>query len=234
MKVGSAQWLALDGQDDPPALMRVPTVRVCGLDPGGPLGVCWHWTGGDYARDRGHLDSLALAEWIKTYDRAKDVAASWHLIIDKDGTVIQSAPFNVGTWHVGKSGLVLGRSRHVNRCLIGIELENAGALRVFGGRAYAWPYYVTPGVTPEARTPDARYEVDRARAVPAKGGMFDAFTPAQESSAVAVVRALVARYGWGADSLRFGHRDFDPTRKADPGPVWADTVLPRVLLRVMS
>ena len=42
----------------------------------GPLGFCWHWTGGvcrpGYAG--------VLAKRISTYDAKKDRAASWHLV----------------------------------------------------------------------------------------------------------------------------------------------------------
>lgn len=243
MRLDSAGWPIVDHAGDP-AVVLVPTKRTMPLSVPAPLGVVWHWTAGDYPRDRGHADSLALANWIAEKPPVKDapaaviaaavkrgvslVSASWHLLGDKDGTLVVSAPANVGTWHVADIGLVRGVKRRPNTCLVGYELENAGRLRAIAGRMYAWPYYVDASLPPDRRKPDPRYEVDKARAVPARGGLFDAFTPAQEAAAIAWLKAAVAAYGWGRADCSHGHRDFTPA-KEDPGPLWADTHLPRVL-----
>lgn len=123
--------------------------------------------------------------------------ASAHIVIDRDGTVIQCRPFNKTCGHAGKSrwkgfdGL--------NTCSIGIELANAGddvklakkwsTLSLFaakhknGGPSQDWERY-----------PDA-----------------------QVSACEAVAKALVARYK--LDDV-IGHDDIAPDRKNDPGPAF--------------
>ena len=228
MLIDSHGWLTRS-DDANPTVVHVPTRRTTTLDGAAPLGVCWHWTAGDYGVDRGHQDSVDLARWI-----AEGSGPSWHVLIDKDGAVIVSASAFVGTNHVGKVGDIGGRRLAVNRNLIGIELENAGELVRVGGHFYAWPVWKADakGVASRALGPDPRYRVDAGRAVNDCEQVFDAFTDAQEWSAELVVRALVARFGFTRADLSYGHVDFDAPRKMDPGPVWRLEVLPRILDRV--
>lgn len=230
MHVDSLGWLERTALTEP-MIERYETDRVCGMDAGAPIGACWQWTGGKggthgWARERSKAH--------RTYRKGVDAATSCHLLIAKDGGIFQSASFAVGTWHVGRRARIAGVERHVNRCLIGIEIENAGRIRMFAGRAYIAPFYVNPDAEPAQRHPDPGLEVERGRAVVAKGGTFDAFTVEQEQSAVEVVRALVARYGFDARALSFGPRDFDPQRREDPGALWTDVVLPSVLDRAFA
>ena len=64
-----------------------------------------------------------------------DVAASAHLVIDRNGDIIQLVPFNVESWHAGKS-FHLGRV-NLNHYSIGIELDNLGKLRREGEKFIA-------------------------------------------------------------------------------------------------
>lgn len=248
MRIDELGWPIADAGE--PEVVRVPSDRTVVLEGGQPLGVCWHWTAGDYAPDRGHTDSIALAKSIAERPPNKDappseieaaaargvslVSASWNVLVDKDGALVASVPFSKGSWHVGKDGMIFGRRRWPNRTLIGIELENAGQLRAIDGRMFAWPFYENPDAPPEQRRPSGKYEVDRARAVAAKGGYFDAFPPAQVAAAERLVRACVVRFQWSRGAFLFGHRDFDFPRKQDPGPLWSDEVLPCVLDRVFG
>lgn len=228
MLVDEKGWLQAEAGD--PLVEKLPTVRTCGLDAPAPLGVCWHWTG---QTSDAAASALGLARSIRTYDKAKDPhPASWHVLVAKDGALYQSAAFLSGTWHVGKLRRFLGEDRHVNRTLVGVEFQNAGRLRSVGGRCYAWPWWVNPTLPPEQRVPDARWEVARSRAAPGKGGLYDSFPAPQVASAELLLRALVSRYGWARDACAFGHRDFDYPRKEDPGPLWAESILPGVLGRV--
>jgi len=62
----------------------------------------------------------------------KKAKASAHLVVGRDGSITQLAPFNVKTWHAGKShwaGLT-GLNSHS----IGIELDNAGELSKVGDK----------------------------------------------------------------------------------------------------
>ena len=56
-----------------------------------------------------------------------DVNASAHLVIGREGKIIQLVPFDTEAWHAGRSWYA-GRSG-LNRYSIGIELDNLGLLR---------------------------------------------------------------------------------------------------------
>jgi N-acetyl-anhydromuramyl-L-alanine amidase AmpD len=165
------------------------------------------------------------------YRRGIDRAASWHVLVAKDGAVFQSAPFTVGTWHVGRPGVIARRRfDNVNRATAGCELENAGRLRKIGDRYFCWPYWSNPGAPAHELRADPLCAVEASRAVLVPGqGVFDAFPPEQERSAAKLLAALALRFGWTREVSAFGHRDFDSPRKEDPGPLWAGSVLPRVL-----
>lgn len=211
-------WLVPSAKDDP-VIVRTPTSRTQPYTVPGPLAVVWHWTGSGVDDNRGHRDSEALARWIADPD--SDARASWHVLIDRDGTVIQSAPTTVGTQHVGRTGRIRGMTRGVNGCTVGIELENLGELRGPGDYLAAWPFDGKAPRVPAARAKKA-----------ADGRFFDTYTTAQEKSAEAVLRALVLAYSWPREACTYGHVDFDSPRKQDPGPLWLGEVLPRILDRI--
>lgn len=225
MKVGPQGWLEMTDGD--PEVRVFQTVRTCRLRSPTPLGIVWHWTAGR----GGPGFSEMLARQAQTYKRGVDRPASWHVLIARDGTIYQSAPFTVGTWHVGRPGIIAGQHfDNVNRATVGCELENAGRLEYVDGHFYCWPYWTNPGAPAGERKPDSRYAINASRAVAIPGqGTFDAFTSEQERSAAAMLHALVSRYGWKREVCVYGHRDFDSPRKEDPGPVWADAILPRIL-----
>lgn len=224
MRVDGDGWLV--SEDGEPRVVRYPTVRTCPLAVPEPLGIVWHWTGG--RGGPGYAERLA--QRAQLYRRGLDRAASWHVLIAKDGTVFQSAPFGVGTWHVGRPGVLAGRRfENVNRATVGCELENAGRLRKVGHRFYCWPYFTNPAAPAPERRADGRCAVDEGRAVVVPGqGTFDAFPPEQEAAAARLLGALALRFGWTREACAYGHRDFT-THKEDPGPLWAELVLPRVL-----
>ncbi len=89
-----------------------------------PMYLVFHFTGGRSA--------ASSVEWLCD-PRA---GASAHLVIGRDGTITQLAPFNVVTWHAGTShweGLT-GLNSHS----IGIEMDNAGRLTKVGTTYRAW------------------------------------------------------------------------------------------------
>jgi N-acetyl-anhydromuramyl-L-alanine amidase AmpD len=217
--------------DGDPAAQQFPTVRTYPLAVPEPLGIVWHTT--DERGGPGYAE--ALARRIQTFRNGVDRPASWHLLIAKDGAMYQSAPFTVGTWHVGVPGTIAGRRfTNVNLATGGIELENAGRLRKIGTRVYCWPFVLNPRDPITAWRPDPACEVEAERAVVTRIGLFDAFTPAQEAAAAVVIRALATRYGWTRDACAYCHVDFDPEHREDPGPIWKETILPRVLTRVFG
>ena len=229
MNVDDNGWLV--GADGDPVGKRYPTVRTYPLATPMPLGIVWHTTD-----ERGGPGTAeALARRAQTFRRGVDRPASWHLLIAKDGAIYQSAPFTVGTWHVGTPGVIAGRHfANINHATVGCELENAGRLRRLGDQVYCWPFYVNPEAPGYERRPDPNCALDLDRAVVTPVGLFDAFTPAQEASTAVVLRALATRFTWTRDVCAYGHVDFDPQRREDPGPIWKQTILPRVLDRVFG
>lgn len=225
MHIDESGWLHAGPSDS--LVKSYPSVRSYRLSTPAPLGLVWHYTATIGAA--GTAERLSAR--IQRYRRGIDRAASWHLLIARDGSVFQSAPFSVGTWHVGRPGDIAGRHfDNINRATIGCELENAGRLARIDGRFYCWPYWTNPSAPTHERRADPRCLVPAERAAAALGqGTFESFTAEQERAATALVAALAGQFGWKRDVLAYGHCNFDSPRKEDPGPLWQRFVLPRVL-----
>ncbi len=202
-------------------IVRIPTVRTTPLAPGGPRGLVWHATGG--LGGPGWAEGLARR--IQRYRRGVDRPASWHVLVARDGVLYQSAPLLVGTWHVGRPGVIAGQSfANVNAATVGVELENAGPLHQLGGSFYAWPYW-----RDRTRTPDPRLSVPPDRAAVWQGTVWDSFPAPQMRTAAELVRCLAARFRWDLPALSYTHAGFAAPRKTDPGRLWAERDLPDVL-----
>ncbi|WP_203291722.1 N-acetylmuramoyl-L-alanine amidase [Maricaulis parjimensis] len=134
-----------------------------------------------------------------------DAQASAHLVIGRDGEIMQLADFNARTWHAGKSSWrgLSGLNSHS----IGIELDNAGILTKTpdGWRSAFQKTY------PEADGMEAAHKNG--------GGMrgWHRYTLNQIEALVAIGSALVREYGL-KDVI--GHDDIAPNRKSDPGPAF--------------
>lgn len=131
--------------------------------------------------------------------------ASAHIVLGRDGRIVQLAPFNVVTWHAGVSNWA--GLNGLNPCAIGIEMDNAGLLHREGDRCVAWfgkPY------------PDSEVLVAEHRH---GGGVrpWHAYSEAQIARALELCEALAAHYGI-EDIL--GHEDIARGRKVDPGPAF--------------
>lgn len=137
--------------------------------------------------------------------------ANAHVIIDRDGSIIQCRPFNRTAGHAGASQwrdpntgtLYTG----INACGIGIELANCGDLprALFPetcGKAFAGK--VIPRLT-------ARHK----NGGPVKE--WEIYPDKQIAACEELSQALVERYN--LDDL-CGHEDIAPDRKNDPGPAF--------------
>lgn len=123
--------------------------------------------------------------------------ASAHLVIERDGTVIQCRPFNRTCWHAGKSRWKSYNG--LNACSIGIELANAGDNDKLAVKWSKLPLF------------KARHK---------NGGPvtnWEAFPDEQVAACIEVAKTLVARYK--LDDV-IGHDDIAPDRKNDPGPAF--------------
>ncbi|MDS4013841.1 MAG: N-acetylmuramoyl-L-alanine amidase [Candidatus Accumulibacter sp.] len=131
--------------------------------------------------------------------------ASAHIVLGRDGRIVQLAPFNIVTWHAGVSswaGLV-GLNSHS----IGIEMDNAGLLKRVGNQYQSWFGQVYP-------------EDEVTLAAHRHGGPvspWHAYSQAQIERALELADLLVGHYGL-QDVL--GHEDIAPGRKTDPGPAF--------------
>jgi N-acetylmuramoyl-L-alanine amidase len=131
--------------------------------------------------------------------------ASAHLVLGRDGQIVQLAPFNVVTWHAGVSQWkgVSG----LNQYSIGVEMDNAGVMSKVGDRYVAWFGKEYP--PSEVLLAEHRHG----------GGMkpWHAYTEVQIARALELAEVLVARYRL-EDVL--GHEDIARGRKVDPGPAF--------------
>ncbi len=134
-----------------------------------------------------------------------DAKASAHLVVARDGSITQLAPFNVVTWHAGVSyweGLS-GLNQHA----IGIEMDNAGKLNKAGDTYQAWfgkEYPENEVIQAQHRfEPDVTY--------------WHTYTEIQIAKALELATTLVKAY-----HLRdiIGHEDITRGRKNDPGPAF--------------
>jgi N-acetylmuramoyl-L-alanine amidase len=175
---------------------------------GGPVDhqlLVMHYTAGPSAESSVHWLSNPAAR------------ASAHVVVGRDGSVVQLVPFNRIAWHAGTSEW-LGRSR-VNEFSLGIELDNAGRLTRHEGQWRAWFGRDYPDS--EALQATHRFESEPSG--------WHLFTEAQLAAALEVATALVQKYGLWA---LVGHDDISPFRKVDPGPAFPmDSFRARVLGR---
>ena len=158
-----------------------------------PLLLIIHYTAG-ISRD-------AAISWFQN-PQAK---ASAHLIIDRDGTVVQMADFNVKTWHAGVSRW--GTLEGLNRYSIGIELVNAGRLIKAGAEWKTW----YEAIIPTDQVVEAIHKNE------SQSAGWHLYTNAQIEKAIEVGLALNQEYQF-EDIL--GHDDIAPIRKSDPGPAF--------------
>mgnify|MGYP001559243504 FL=1 len=131
--------------------------------------------------------------------------ASAHIVLGRDGSITQLAPFNVKTWHAGVShwdGL-----SGLNGYAIGIEMDNAGPLTKVGDNYQAW--FGT--LYDEDQVIYARHRLD------GEPRWWHAYTEVQIQSALELAQLLVRRYDL-KDVI--GHDDIAPDRKRDPGPAF--------------
>ncbi len=126
--------------------------------------------------------------------------ASAHLVIERDGTVIQCRPFNRTCGHAGGRGKSRWKGFDgLNSCSIGIELANAGDDSRLGRK-----WSKLPPVQARHKNETTTKE-------------WEAYPEEQVQACIEVAKLLVARYK--LDDV-IGHEDIAPNRKNDPGPAF--------------
>jgi N-acetylmuramoyl-L-alanine amidase len=136
----------------------------------------------------------------------RERGVSAHLVIERDGTVVQCRAFNVTADHAGTSRWREPSSgtkfTGLNSCSIGIEIANAGG----DAGALAWARKQPGFASIRARHRNGGPEQE-----------WEAFSTAQLAAVFEAARALVLRYR--LDDIT-GHDCIAPERKADPGPAF--------------
>ena len=155
-----------------------------------------------------------------TAGRSADSSATWlcdprakasaHLVIGRDGKVIQLVPFRTVAWHAGISSWQEGGQRYVgmNQHSIGIELDNPGRLvRTASG-------WRSLSLGTEYAANEAIEATHKNETRPAGWCLYPS---AQLEVAFEVAALLIEKY-----QLKnvMGHDDVAPGRKSDPGPAF--------------
>ena len=158
-----------------------------------PVYLVFHFTAG--------RDAQSSIDWLCS-SKAK---ASAHLVLGRDGSITQLAPFNVKTWHAGTSSWegVTGLNQHS----IGIEMDNAGKLSKVGTKYRSW----FQKEYSEDQVIHAKHKFEKELAY------WHVYTEIQIRRALELAVLLVESY-----RLRnvIGHDDIAPGRKNDPGPAF--------------
>jgi len=157
-----------------------------------PDTVVIHYTAG---RDAGSSAKFLCSE----------VKASAHLVIGRDGKIIQLVPFNTISWHAGVSAY--GARQGLNKYSIGIELDNAGVLQKTGSEYKAW----FGRSYPENEVLLATHRNE------SKPAYWHSYTEIQIEACRQVCELLIGKYGI---NLIVGHEEIAPGRKQDPGPAF--------------
>lgn len=184
----------IDGNGWLRGVEKIPTPFVGGTIR--PTLILHHWTAGGSGR--------------RSVEVLRRLGLSAHLVVERDGTVYQTAPFTARCAHAGRSRW-LGRS-DVNGFSIGIEWANYGPLVREDGAfrtVYGTPY---DGPTP----------IEGAHANGSRQYLFwEPFTEAQGAVGLALQAALFARYPTLTGVA--GHHEVSPGRKIDISPdPWLD------------
>jgi hypothetical protein len=215
---------------------RIPTKRVTPLatPKREPYGIVWHWT----ATPAGSIRNAAKR--VAALPKAGERAASFSIGIPQAGPLVVLAPTTLGTWAQGGATAMKFRrdgNRYVpalesmlsgNAIFLGVELENVGEVRMVNGKWRSWPFTKdgkpAGHVVAEEHTEEFQLPGDRMR-------RYELFTEHQIHLATELVRALAIAYPGSItrESCSWSHAQIDPSRKTDPGPLWMEEILPKIL-----
>ena len=134
----------------------------------------------------------------------KKALASAHLLITREGDIIQFVPFDTIGWHAGDSQWA--DRKNLNRYSIGIEVDNAGGMVKKNGQ-YIRQLRVF--------TQDEVIETNHKLEYSVRG--WEKFPLAQMQALTEVAKLLKATYNF-MDVV--GHDDISLSGKTDPGPAF--------------
>ncbi|ODT84530.1 N-acetylmuramoyl-L-alanine amidase [Phenylobacterium sp. SCN 70-31] len=162
-----------------------------------PTLLVMHFTAGGGAGPKGVAD----------YFLRPEAKASAHVVVGRDGGVLQVVPFNVKAWHAGRS-VWRGRS-NCNDFSIGVEIDNWGRLtRTADGLVRSW----TNAVVDPGKAAELTHKNETSRS------LWETYDETQLQAVVRVTRLILAAYPSITEIV--GHDDIAPGRKTDPGPAF--------------
>lgn len=190
MKIQNHQLIAAEGESI--SFEETPNTSVK-FSEGLPDTIIMHYTAG-----------ADLASSVKTLTKPGSKASA-HVVIGRDGSIVQLAPFNIITWHAGKSNYK-GREG-LNNYSIGIEMDNAGLLEKQGEQFVAW-------FGRKYSEDEVLKGIHRNESV---GRYWHEYTEAQIEKAFELCELLYEEY-----DIQYiaGHEEIAPKRKKDPGPAF--------------
>lgn len=167
----------------------------------------------------GHPDTIVMhytagrnARSSAKYLAKPDVKASAHLVIGRDGEIYQLAPFDVVTWHAGKSSY--GGRKGFNKYSIGIEMDNAGPLSKVGSKFQSW----------FGQSYQDHHVVRATHRNEHQPRHWHTYTEKQLLVTTAIVESIISHYQDtdGASHIQhiLGHEEISVGRKQDPGPAF--------------
>ena len=153
-----------------------------------------------------HYTAGRDAESSAKYLCKDNLKASAHLVIGRDGKIIQLVPFDTIAWHSGISEY--GSKKGFNKYSIGIELDNAGILKKVGNEYMSW-------FGKKYKDDQVIYATHRNEKQPQ---YWHIFTEKQIETCEEVCSQLINKY----NNIRtiLGHEEISPGRKQDPGPAF--------------
>jgi N-acetylmuramoyl-L-alanine amidase len=150
-----------------------------------------------------------MRQTINTFQNPSE-GVSTHLLIGRDGRVIQFVPFDHAANHCGFS--YWEDQSRLNNCTIGIELDNAGYLSL----SEDGQNWVRKGkVIPPDQEEEARHIKDYS------SRHWEIFPRQQLDAAFAIAKALVKKYKL-VDIL--GHDQVNVKFRKDPGPLFEEHI----------
>jgi len=161
----------------------------------------------------GRLRPGSSVSWMQN-PRAK---ASAHLVIERDGTVVQMVDFNRRAWHAGKSKF-RGR-KNVNAFAFGIEIVNPGKMTPRDNDTVGVAWYGEKFNDLDYRGPSdpAQHDLQRMRTAEHGDAMWMHYTPEQIDAVILVCSALVDEYECEWITT---HWHISPGRKVDTNPLF--------------
>lgn len=153
------------------------------------------------------------ANLTHTINYLKTRSLSYHLLIDRDGSITQGVPFNKRAWHAGLSNY-RKMATDLNSHAIGISMGNRGPVNKFGDQFWALnPAGRKIGGPLNASQVIKRYHPNGGREL-----YWERYADEQVAACRRVCELLIAEYPSIMDIV--GHDEIAIGRKIDPGPAF--------------